>query len=87
MEMSRTCLVSNRKGLSVLLLLLLRSPFPYLIFKMSESDQSELSDTLNTTAFDTITYATAGDLPNAVTATDFVEINRKSYFIINYTAN
>jgi hypothetical protein len=31
----------------------------------SEVSESELSETLNTTAFDTTTHATAGDLPEA----------------------
>jgi hypothetical protein len=30
----------------------------------SEGSESELSDTLNTTAFDTATHATTGDLPD-----------------------
>jgi hypothetical protein len=53
----------------------------------SEASESELSDTLNTTAFDTITHATAGTLPNEETTSDFVEINGKSYLTINRTAN
>jgi hypothetical protein len=53
----------------------------------SETSESELSDTLNTTAFDTITHATAGTLPNEETTSDFVEINGKSYLTINRTAN
>jgi hypothetical protein len=51
---------------------------------MSLSDQSELSDILNTAAIHTATHATAGGSSNTETATDFVEINGKSYLAINH---
>jgi hypothetical protein len=53
----------------------------------SEVSESELSNILNTTAFDTIAHATAGALPNEKTASDFVEINGRSYLTVSRTAN
>jgi hypothetical protein len=53
----------------------------------SEVSESELSETLNTTAFDTATHATAGDLPDTETAGDLVEIKGKTYVSVNRTAN
>lgn len=53
----------------------------------SDISESELSDTLNTTAFDIVIYATAGDLPDLDIAADFLEIGGKSYLVINRTAN
>jgi hypothetical protein len=53
----------------------------------SEASESELSDTLNTSAFDTHTHVTTGNLPNAETGGDLVEVNGKSYISVNYTAN
>jgi Holliday junction resolvase len=53
----------------------------------SKASESELSDTLNTTAFNIITYATTGTLANKEITSDFVEINNKSYLTINRTAN
>jgi hypothetical protein len=54
---------------------------------LSEVSESELSETLNTTAFDTATHATPGDLPNTETAGDFVEIKGKPYVSVHRTAN
>jgi hypothetical protein len=45
----------------------------------SEVSESELSETLNTTAFDTATHATAGDLVDTETAGDLVEIGGETY--------
>jgi hypothetical protein len=53
----------------------------------SDISESELSDTLNTTAFDTATHATTGDLPDLNVAADFLEIGGRSYLAINRTAN
>jgi len=53
----------------------------------SEVSKSELSETLNTTAFDTATHATAGDLPNTETAGNFVEIKGKTCVSVQRTAN
>jgi hypothetical protein len=53
----------------------------------SEASELELSDTLNTTVFDIITYAITGTLANKEITSDFVEINSKSYLTINRTAN
>ena len=52
-----------------------------------EVRESELLDILKTTAFDTITHATARTLPNEEAVSDFVEINGKSYLTISRTAN
>jgi hypothetical protein len=53
----------------------------------SEGSESELSDTLNTTAFDTIIHVTNSDLPNLDVAADFLEVGGRSYLAINRTAN
>jgi hypothetical protein len=53
----------------------------------SEVSESELSDTLNTSSFDIYTYVTTGNLSNTETGSDLVEINGKSYILVNYTAN
>src|SRR3954470_17361272 len=45
----------------------------------SEIDESELSDPLNTTAFNTETHATAGDVADQAMHGDFVEIGGKTY--------
>ena len=52
----------------------------------SEVSESELSGTLNITAFDTITHVIAGMSPNEETASDSVEINSRSYLKIIRTA-
>jgi hypothetical protein len=53
----------------------------------SEVGESELSGILKTTAFDTITHATVGTLPNEETASDFVQINGRPCLAISRTVN
>jgi hypothetical protein len=53
----------------------------------SEIDESELSDPLNTTAFNTETHATAGDVADQAMHGDFVEIGGKTYISVPRTAN
>jgi hypothetical protein len=53
----------------------------------SEASESELSETLNTTAFNTATHVTTGDLVDAETAGDLVEIRGKTYLSVDRTAN
>jgi hypothetical protein len=53
----------------------------------SEVSQSELSEILNTTAFDTATHATAGDLPEAANTGDLIDIRGKTYISVDRTAN
>jgi hypothetical protein len=55
----------------------------------SEASESELSETLNTTAFNTATHVTASDLPDTENAHagDYVEVNGKIYIIVSRTAN
>jgi hypothetical protein len=93
-EISESCQIFHKKGLTSPFLWLPKSPLSYFIFIMStfndiysEISESELSDTLNTSAFNTHTHVTTGDLPDAETGGDLMEINGKSYILINYTAN
>jgi hypothetical protein len=53
----------------------------------SEVSESELSDALNTSVFDTHTLASIGKLPDVETGSDLVEINGKPYIPVNHTAN
>ena len=53
----------------------------------SQLSESELSETLNTTAFETTTHATAGDLPNKENEDDLVQINGRTYIAVSRTAN
>lgn len=56
----------------------------------SDVDKSELSDTLNTTAFDTATHATAGGEGGSSVAgslDDVVVVSGKSYVIVGNTAS
>lgn len=53
----------------------------------SEVSESELSEPLNTTAFDTATHATAGDLLEGQNPGDFVELNGKTYITVSRIAN
>jgi len=53
------------------------SSFTMPIIASIDDLESELSDTLNTTAFDTATHATASDLADAETGGDLVEIGGK----------
>lgn len=53
----------------------------------SEVSQSELSEILNTTAFDTATHATAGDLPQVANTGDLIDIRGKTYILVDRTAN
>jgi hypothetical protein len=53
----------------------------------SEVSQSELSETLNTTTFDTATHATAGDLPEAANTGDLIDIRGKPYILMDRIAN
>jgi hypothetical protein len=53
----------------------------------SKASELELSDILNTTAFNTVTHATAGDLPDKENAGDFVEVNGKVYITVSHTTN
>jgi hypothetical protein len=48
----------------------------------SKASESELSDILNNTAFNTATHVTAGDLLDKENAGDFVEVNGKIYITV-----
>jgi hypothetical protein len=52
--------------------------------QLSESDQSE---SLNITAFDTTTHVTAGDLLIKENEDDLVEINGRTYIVVSRRAN
>jgi hypothetical protein len=93
-EISESCQIFHKKGLTSPFLWLPKSPLSYLIFIMStfndmhsEISELKLCDTLNTSTFNTHTYATTGDLPDVETGGDLMEINGKSYILINYTVN
>jgi len=54
----------------------------------SDISESELSDTLNTTAFDTATHATAGsEGSSAASSLDNVVVNGKTYIVVGNTAS
>jgi hypothetical protein len=53
-------------------------------FKVSES---ELSETLNTTAFNITTHVTAGDLPDKEYTGDLIKNKGKTYILIDRTTN
>jgi hypothetical protein len=53
----------------------------------SEIDESELSDPLNTTAFNTETHATAGNVADQAMHGDFIKIGEKTYISVPRTAN
>jgi hypothetical protein len=53
----------------------------------SEASESELSEALNATAFDTATHATLGNLPETQIRGDFVEWNGKTYISVSRSAN
>jgi hypothetical protein len=94
MEISESCQIFHKKGLTSPFLWLPKSLLSYLIFIMSTFDdmhseisELKLSDTLNTSAFDTHTHVTTNDLLNAETGGDLIKINGKSYISVNYTVN
>jgi hypothetical protein len=53
----------------------------------SQLSELKLSEPLNTTAFDTTTHATAGDLLIKENEDDLVEINGRTYIAVSRTAN
>jgi hypothetical protein len=55
--------------------------------EVSESSQSELSETLNTSALNTNTQAAVADLPSAGIAPEVVQIEGKTYLLIDRLAN
>jgi hypothetical protein len=93
-EISESCQIFHKKGLTSSFLWLPKSPLSYFIFIMftfndihSEISELKLSDTLNTSTFNTHTHVITGDLSDAETGGDLMEINGKSYILINYTVN
>jgi hypothetical protein len=52
-----------------------------------ESQRIRALDTPNTTAFNTVTSVTTGDLPDLDIAADFLEVGGRSYLVIDRTAN
>ena len=52
----------------------------------SEASESELSEPLNTTAFDTATRATVGDAPSEANGGDFIEMGGKTYISVPTSA-
>jgi hypothetical protein len=55
--------------------------------EVSESSQSELSEALNTSALNTNSQAAAADLPSASLAPELVQVEGKSYLLIDRLAN
>jgi hypothetical protein len=53
----------------------------------SEINELELPNPLNTTAFNTETHATAGDVVDQVIHEDFIKIRGKTYISVPRTAN
>jgi hypothetical protein len=53
----------------------------------SDISESELSETLNTTAFNITIYVTIGDLLNKDNMGDFVKVNGRNYITVCRTAN
>lgn len=49
--------------------------------------ESGLSDPLNTSAFNTVTYATTGDLTSGKDVGDWVEARGRTFLVVNHTAN
>jgi hypothetical protein len=49
--------------------------------------ESELSDPLNTSAFNTATHTTAGDLTSRKDVGDWVEAGGRTFLIVNHLAN
>jgi hypothetical protein len=49
--------------------------------------ESELSDPLNTSAFDNVTHATAGDSKSGKDVGDWVEVGGRTFLIVNHLAN
>jgi hypothetical protein len=53
----------------------------------SQLRESELSEPLSITAFDTTTHTAAGDLPNKGNEDDLIEINWRTYIAVSRAAN